>query len=71
MGCKGPPPPRARPSQTAAPTVFPARDPGSRPSLAAHLPLRLRIVAPAQQIEFAEVQVFAAFRAVLATADTG
>jgi len=37
----------------------------------AQIPLRLRIVAPAQQVELAEVQVFAGSLAELATADPG
>ena len=43
---------------------------GSRP-FSVHSPLRLRIAASAQQVEFAEVQVFARSLAVLATADPG
>lgn len=68
-GCGLRDPPRARPSRTAAPTVLPARDPGSRPSFAAHSPLRQRIVAPTQQVELTEVQVSAASLTELATAD--
>lgn len=37
----------------------------------AEVPLRLRIVAPAEQIKLAEVQAVAGFLAVLATADAG
>lgn len=51
------------------PRVLPDHHPGSRPSRSGHSPLRLRIVAPAQQVELAEVQVAALSVAVLATAD--
>lgn len=69
MGCEVP---RGRNpgGQQPGPSPRPgSREPGAAHSLAAHSPIRVRIVAPAQQVELAEVQVSAVRLAELATAD--